>query len=195
MIGPLHKLGYFGDEFGMIIAMLFGFLFGFFLEKSGFSSGKKLCDVWYGRDFAVIRVMFTAVITAMIGLWGLHYMGMVDMDLVYINPTYVWPQLTGAFILGAGFVIGGFCPGTSIVSSAVGRIDGMVFLGGFLLGIILFAETFPSVEGFYKSGSMGRVLLSDVTGLPPGVWVFIISAGGLAFFVLLKKIENMVNRK
>lgn len=194
MIFPAFKLGFIGPEMGMVISMFVGFMFGFFLERAGFGSAKKLSAVWYGRDFAVIRVMFTAVITAMIGIFGLHYLGIVDFDLVYVNPTYLWPGMLGAFLLGTGFSVGGFCPGTSAVSSAIGRIDGMVFLVGFFVGVLIFSESFPTIENFYNSGAMGRKLLSDVTPISRGAWVLIITFGGLVAFYVLKKIENMVNK-
>lgn len=194
MIAPVYKLGYFGSEMGMVISMLLGFAFGFVLERSGFGSPKKISAVWYGTDFAVIRVMFSALITAMVGLFGLHYLGLLDLSLVYINPTNLWPQFVGALIFGVGFAVGGFCPGTSAASAATGRIDAMIFLLGFVAGLGVFAESFPLVESFYNSSDLGRTLLSDWLGVPPGVVVFGITAIGIGAFYLLRIIETAVNK-
>jgi beta-glucuronidase len=42
--------------------------------------------------------------------------------------------------MGVGFVVGGFCPGTSVCGAAVGKIDGMVFVLGGLFGILIFGD-------------------------------------------------------
>ncbi len=194
VIGPMYDLGYFGREASIVIAMFVGFLFGFFLERTGFGSAKMLSAVWYGRNFAVIRMMFSAVLVGMIGVFGFHYAGLLDLDLIYSNPTYVWPQLLGSFIFGIGFAVGGFCPGTCVVSSAIGRVDGIVFLLGFFFGVGTFTEAFPLLESFYKSGDLGRKLLSDVTPVPTGLWVLIITVFALIFFYVLRIIENRVNQ-
>lgn len=191
-MAPLIKFEYFGREFGIIIAMFLGFGFGFFLEKAGFGSGKKLCDVWYGRDFAVIRVMFTAVIVAMMGIFGLHYLGLLDLDLLYINPTYIPSQIVGGFLLGAGFSIGGYCPGTSAVAISSGKLDGLIFTLGFIVGVIGFSEMFPLFENFYNSGSMGRKLLYETLGISPGLNTLLVILMAVGTFWLVGKIEAKV---
>ncbi|MCB1309422.1 MAG: YeeE/YedE family protein [Leptospiraceae bacterium] len=193
MIAPMDKLAFFGREIGIVIAMLLGFGFGFFLERAGFGSARKLCANWYGRDFAVIRVMFTAVLVCMIGLFGLHYAGLLYLDLVYINPTYIWPQLVGALLLGIGFAVGGYCPGTTAVAISTGKLDGLSFLFGFLGGVFVFTEGYSFIESFYTSGAMGRVFLADVLHVPHGVLVFIITVFAVGAFVLLRYIQNRVN--
>ena len=189
MIAPLYKTGFFGREAGIICAMLLGFLFGFFLEKAGFGSSKKLSDVWYGRDFAVIKVMFTAVITSTLGLFGAFYLGFLDLDLVYINTTYLWPQITGAFIFGIGFAVGGYCPGTVAVATVTGKIDGIVFMLGFMGGVLIFSEVFSLIENFYNSGYLGRVFLNEVFGIPLGLMAAFIIVFALGAFLFLKWLE------
>jgi hypothetical protein len=189
-MAPLIKFDYFGREFGIIMAMFIGFGFGFFLEKAGFGSGKKLCDVWYGRDFAVVRVMFTAIIVAMIGLFGLHYMGLMDLEQLYINPTYIPAQIVGGLLLGAGFSIGGYCPGTSAVSISSGKLDGLIFTFGFLFGVVLFSETFSFFETLYNAGSMGRAFLYEPIGISPGLTVFLVVLIALGTFKLVGWIEK-----
>ncbi|MCC6275914.1 MAG: YeeE/YedE family protein [Leptospiraceae bacterium] len=193
-MAPLIKYEYFGREFGIILAMFLGFGFGFFLEKAGFGSGKKLCDVWYGRDFAVIRVMFTAVVVAMLGIFGMHYAGLMDLDQLYINPTFLYAQIVGGFLLGAGFSIGGYCPGTSAVAISSGKLDGLVFTIGFLVGIVLFSEMFPVFENLYNSGSMGRKFLYEPFGISPGLAVFLVVLMAIGTFVFVGWIEKKVNK-
>jgi len=111
MNAPFYKFGLFGDEASFIIAFLIGIGFGFFLERAGFGSARKLAAQFYLRDLSVLKVMFTAIITAMTGLYVFSRLGMLDLSLVYLVPTFLVPQIVGGLLLGVGFVIGGYCPG------------------------------------------------------------------------------------
>ena len=130
MTAPLYKYGVFGDEASLIVAFLIGIGFGWFLERAGFGSARKLMAQFYLTDMAVFKVMFTAVVTTMLGVTYLSWIGFLDLSLVYYIPTYWLTYVIGGLVLGAGFVIGGYCPGTSVVSMATGRIDGLVYVAG-----------------------------------------------------------------
>ena len=119
-----------GNDLNYIVALIIGILFGMVLEQAGFSTSKKLVGLFYGYDFTVLRVFFTAGITAMVGVIALNHFGLLDINLIYINPTYLWSALVGGIIMGLGFVIGGFCPGTSVCAAAIGKIDAMYFVLG-----------------------------------------------------------------
>jgi len=145
MSAPFYKLGAFGDEASLIVAFLIGIGFGFFLERAGFGSARKLVSQFYLDDLAVFKVMFTAIATAMLGATYLAWAGFLDLSLVYLVPTYWVAQVVGGLVLGVGFVVGGYCPGTSLVSTATGKLDGLVFVvptdwlaqvvGGLLRGV------------------------------------------------------------
>jgi hypothetical protein len=172
MSAPLYKLGAFGDETSLVLAFLIGIGFGYFLERAGFGSARKLVSQFYLDDLAVFKVMFTAIVTAMLGVTCLAWMGVLDLSLVYLVPTYWIAQVVGGLLLGVGFVVGGYCPGTSIVATATGRLDGLVFVLGFAAGTLGFALAFPIVKGLYTAGDLGARTLDQVTGLPWGVLVF-----------------------
>ena len=171
-IAPLFKYGYFGDEMSLVFALLLGVGFGFFLERAGFGSAMKLTAQFYLRDMAVFKVMFTAIITAMLGMFYLSWMGLLDISLVFVNPTYLLPQLVGGLVLGLGFIIGGFCPGTSLVGIATGKLDGLAFAGGVLGGIFAFGEAYPYIEGFVNSTSLGTITIEQELGVSFGLVVF-----------------------
>ncbi len=183
-LAPVTKVFELGANAEAVLAMLLGFGFGFMLEKGGFGSSKVLAGQWYGYNFAVLRVMFTAIITSMVGLFGLRYLGVVNFELVYVNETFLWPQIVGGFIFGIGFVIGQFCPGTALAACATGKIDAMVFTAGFWIGIVAFSFSFPLFSRFYDSSSMGRMLVSDWLHLPAGVVVFLVVLIALGAFAL-----------
>ena len=174
MNAPFFKFGLFGDEASLIVAFVIGIGFGFFLERAGFGSAKKLTDQFYFRDPAVSRVMFTAIVTAMLGLFYLAAVGWVDLSLVYIQPTYLWPQIVGGLLLGIGFIVGGYCPGTSLVALATGKLDALVFVAGVFAGIFAIGEVWPSITGFTESSNLGRLTLPEVLHLPMGLVVFLV---------------------
>lgn len=182
-MGPLISNELISSNSNMFFAFLIGIGFGFILEASGFSSSRKLVGVFYGYDTVVLKVFFTAALTAMIGLLFLSLFDWIDLDLVYINPTYLYSTIVGGVIMGAGFIIGGFCPGTSFCAASIGKIDAMFFVGGLFLGIFIFAEAYPLLEGFYKAKFMGIPTLSNVLGLKDGVVVLgvIVAAMGMFF--------------
>lgn len=108
MFAPLSQMNFFGEATGFVFAFLIGLGFGFILERAGFGSAKKLAAQFYFRDMTVFKVMFTAIVVAMLGIYYLNAFGWLDLDLIYINPTYIWAQLVGGLILGFGFIIGGY---------------------------------------------------------------------------------------
>ena len=156
MIAPFFKFGFFGDEMSLIVAFALGIGFGFFLERAGFGSARKLAAQFYFNDMAVFKVMFTAIVTAMLGVFYLGWMGWVDLWLVYLVPTYLWPQIVGGLVLGVGFVIGGYCPGTSVASLATGRIDGLVYALGIFAGHVRVRGGVSRDQGLRQLGRHGR---------------------------------------
>lgn len=181
------------DQLNLVIALLIGIAFGFVLEQAGFSSSRKLTGLFYGTDFTVLRVFFTAGVTAMSGVLLLSEFGYLDADLIYINPTFLHSALVGGAIMGVGFVLGGYCPGTSFCGLAVGRVDAMAFAVGGFLGIFAFGEAFPLYQDFYKAGSKGDLLVSNALGLSNGQFAGLMIAMAIATFVFTTRIERKVN--
>ena len=97
----------------LLFALLTGIAFGIFLEKAGFGNARKLVQQFYFTDMAMFKVLFSAIVTAMLGIYWLSYFGVLDITQIYINGTYIWPQVLGGVIFGFGFVFSGLCPGTT----------------------------------------------------------------------------------
>ena len=154
MNGPLSvELGFsHGTE--MVIAVLIGIGFGFFLERAGFGRSDILASIFYGRDFRVMRVMFTAIVTAMMGLYFLDLVGLMPLHSIGVLDTYLLPQLLGGLLVGAAFIIGGYCPGTSIVGMVSGKKDALLFILGIPLGSVVFTLSYDSLSGLHKTGAM-----------------------------------------
>ncbi len=182
MYAPFFKYGFFSVGVSFVIAFVIGILFGFTLERAGFGNSRKLALQFYFRDMTVLKVMFTAIITAMVGALYLNLADVLDFSLLYLNPTYLWPQMVGGLIMGIGFVVGGYCPGTSLVASATGRIDGFVYVAGALLGMLVYGETYPLFQGFANSGYMGDATLYEWLNLTPGTTAFLVILLALGLF-------------
>ncbi|PLX05655.1 MAG: sulfurtransferase [Marinilabiliales bacterium] len=193
-MGPLIAQGVISSEWNYVIAFMIGISFGFVLERAGFSSSRVLAGVFYGYDFTVLRVFFTAAITAMLGLLYFNYLGWIDLSLIYVNPTFLWPAIVGGVIMGAGFILGGFCPGTSVCAAAIGKIDAMIFLVGIFLGIFIFAEGYPLFKEFYMSSNLGDIKVFDSLGISEGLFAFALIVIALIAFIVTAWIQNRTKK-
>ena len=174
----------------MILAVLIGIAFGWTLESAGLGDANKLAGQFYLRDFTVIQVMFSAIITAMLGLFWLGRMGVIDLTAVYVPETWLVPQIAGGLIFGLGFVLGGLCPGTSCVAAASGRGDGLAVVAGLFAGVLMTGLAWPSIEGFADSTAHGAFTLPQLTGLPYGVVVAAITLMALAIFAGIERLRR-----
>jgi len=194
MNAPFYQLDAFGPNTALVIALITGIGFGFFLERAGFGSARKLAAQFYFTDMTVFKVMFSAVVTALLGLYWLSWIGFLDLSEVYLLPSYPLPQAVGGIIFGVGFVTGGYCPGTACVASSTGKLDALVHIAGMTSGILLFGELFPLLRSFYESNAIGQVTLGSVLGVHENVMMFLIVAAAVGGFALAGKIEARLAR-
>ena len=183
-MGPLSSLINMPEWLDLLIAFLIGTGFGFSLEQAGFSSSRKLAGMFYGYDTTVIKVFFTAAIVALIGSQLLSYLGLLNLNQVFVNEFYVTSSIVGGVIMGAGFIMGGFCPGTGLSALSIGKIDAMVFFAGGLTGAFLFAETYPFIQNLANASYKGPVRINEALGISPGLFIFLlIIAAAFMFWI------------
>jgi rhodanese-related sulfurtransferase len=176
----LTALGHAGN---VLLSVAIGFAFGFILERAGFGDARKLAAQFYFYDQAVLKVMFTAIVVAMLLLFTSVQLGLLDFERVYVNPTYIWPGIIGGVLLGIGFILGGYCPGTSVVSAATLKLDGLFFLLGCLLGIFAFGPTLPLFQSFWEqAGYMGRSTIPEWLGWSNGVVALLVVLMAVGMF-------------
>ena len=178
----------------LLIAFIIGIAFGFALEQAGFSSSRKLAGMFYGYDTTILKVFFTAAIFALLGSLILNYLGLVDLDMIYVNEYYIGASVVGGIIMGAGFIMGGFCPGTGICAVAIGKIDAMVFLLGAFVGAFLFAESYPYIVELANGSYRGPVKINEWLGLSPGVFALVLTAAAVGMFWVAEKAEQKYAR-
>ena len=156
-----------GAPIGLLAALAIGALFGFWLERAGFGSARKLTAIFYFEDFAVLKVMFTAMASAAVVLAVLGAVGAVDLAALWVPPSALGAQLAGGLLFGLGFVAGGYCPGTAAVGVATGKADAVVFLAGAGLGTLVFAAMEPALRGFLHANEQAACSVGDALGLAP----------------------------
>lgn len=190
---PLTQLlGHWG---AYVVYLIIGFAFGYVLEIAGFGNSKKLAAQFYFKELTVLKVMFSAIVVAMVLIFLASAVGLLDYNLIYVNTTYLWPGIVGGLIMGVGFIIGGFCPGTSLVAAATLKLDGIFFVLGVFFGIFLFGETVGGFDQFWNSSYMGRYTLMDWLGLPTGVVVLLVVLMALFMFWGSEKLEQIFGGK
>src|SRR5512139_1509787 len=173
-----------------------GFAFGYTLEMAGFGDSRKLAAQFYFKELTVIKVMFTAIAVALTLLFGAAGLGLLDLGRIWVNPTYLWSGLLGGLIMGVGFIVGGFCPTTSLASASTGKIDGMLFMLGGFVGAFLFGETEQYFDNWYNNaGYYGRVTLDQVFNLPVGVVVLLVVLMALFMFWGAEQLERIFGKK
>ncbi len=184
----------FPEWLDLLIAFLIGTGFGFALEQAGFSSSRKLTGMFYGYDTTVIKVFFTAAIVALVGSQFLSWFGILDLNLVFVNEYYVAAAIIGGIIMGAGFIMGGYCPGTGLSALSIGKIDGFAYIAGGLAGAYLFAETYPLIQNIANGYYKGPVKINEVLGMSPGLFTFALIAAAAVMFWIAELAEKKFSR-
>ena len=195
MTAPFYKFGFFNEEMSLVVAFAIGILFGFVLERGGFGSARMLAAQFYFTDMRVFKVMFTAIVTAMIGLFYFSWFGILDLSLVYYGETFLLPQMLGGVILGVGFVIGGYCPGTSAVAISTGRIDAIFYALGGMFGIFVFGELFPYITDFFYSTAMGKINLPSLLDFNYGLIMLLVILMAIGGFTAAEWAEKLMSKK
>ncbi len=190
MLAPLYQFGNLADIGLIIVAMFVGFTFGYIVENVGFSNAKNFTAAFYGNDWRVYKLIFSTIITTMTLIYFSYYLGFLDISLIPIPSLRLTPTITGGAIVGAGLVIGGYCPGTSIVASVTRKMDAWVYIGGYFLGIVVYAEYYDQFARFIRSENLGKMTLGDLFGLSYGLIAFLVILCAIATFFILAQVEG-----
>jgi hypothetical protein len=186
-------------DVGLAFAVASGFGFGFVLERAGFGRAQKLVGQFYGYDLSVFKVMFTAVVTAMLALVVASALGLTEFKLVAdhaASETLLVPFAVGGFVVGAGFVMSGYCPGTSWVAMASGKLDGLLTVIGSVVGGVIWSELEwrPGFSTFHDMTNRGSFYLWQLLGLPDDAGPAIVAAAVVAMaavcFVVAERVER-----
>jgi uncharacterized membrane protein YedE/YeeE len=172
------------------LALLIGAGFGACLEMAGLGKASKLAGQFTLRDFTVLKVMFSAIVTAMLGVFWLGRFELIDLGALYVPDTFLWAQIGGGLIFGAGFVLSGLCPGTACVAAASGRIDGWFAIAGMFAGVLLTGLAIPSLTGLYLHAAAREWTLPAALNLPYGVVVAAVALMAVGMFAAIEQWEQ-----
>ena len=191
-MAPLDMAASFGVTGSYLVYLGIGFCFGFILESSGFGDSRRLAAQFYFRELRVLKVMFTAIVVAMLLVFWASALGLLNYQALTVKETYLWPGIVGGLVMGVGFILGGYCPGTSLVSTATLKVDGMFFLLGHVVGVLVFGESVGLIYEFWNSGDLGRFILPELLGLEIGEVVFLVVCLALAMFLAFGWIQRRI---
>lgn len=192
-MGPLLENGLIQPWMTVIHGFIAGILFGGILESSGLANANKISGVFYLKDFTVPKVMFTAIVTALIGVYYMDALGIMDMGLLEFSATLVWPFIIGGILFGMGMVTSGYCPGTTLAAAATGKIDGIVVIVGIFIGAGIHVLTRPLFQAYVYSGNLGFITLPELMGIAPGYIIAGVVAVALGAFWLIETVEEKRN--
>ncbi len=197
MTFPFTALTAAARQEGLIVAVLIGIAFGFVLERAGFGRADKLAAQFYLRDLRVFKVMFTAIVTAMLGLViasGAGLTSLRDISESIASLTWIWPMAVGGFVLGVGFIVSGYCPGTSIVSMGSGNVDGLFTVLGVISGTFVYSELLqlPKFHEFHNAAPKGAWFLYDIVKVSPALIALAVTLMAVLAFVGAEKVESLM---
>lgn len=174
------------NDSGMLSGLLCGVLFGYVLENAGFGSPVKLSAQFKLSDWAVFKVMFTAIVVAAVGLWLLRLGGLLRPDSIAVPQAALVAAAVGGALVGAGFATGGYCPGTSVAGLFSGRLDALVFIVGVVLGTTAFAVFYGTALKSIKAAGLIAEgdTFTDVYAVPEPVVLAILGIALIAVFYL-----------
>jgi len=177
-------------DYSLASGLLCGILFGYILESAGFGSTCKLTAQFRFSDWAVLKVMFTAIVVAAIGLYALSATGVIAYTDIYVPPAYLGGAAIGGLLIGAGFAVGGYCPGTAASAFGSGRLDGLVFMIGMVVGVGLFAAGYDTFGSWVTLGAIQTSRLPELLGISEPVLLALFALLAAVIFWLGSRVEH-----
>ncbi len=163
----------------LLIGFFIGVLFGFLLQRGGVTNYNVILNQLLLRDYTVIQIMLTAVVTGMVGLYLLK-----RFDLIQLSPKpfYLKGIVIGGLIFGVGFALLGYCPGTAAGAIGTGSVHAFFGAIGMLIGTELFSLIYPSVKDSLMESDYGPVTIPEILSVDPWTVIFFILVVFLLFF-------------
>lgn len=159
----------------LIRGLLFGIVFGFLLQKGGAAQFHLLIGALLLADFTILKVMMSAVVVGMIGVWALDGRGAVSVSQ---KPLRYGANVFGGLLFGAGFALSAYCPGTAAAALGQGNFDALGTIVGMVAGSLLYALAAPALKAqpMLMRGP-GEIGWHDVLGLRPAPTIAIFCIG------------------
>lgn len=152
----------------LLLGLLFGFFFGFFIQKGGVAKFDVLIGQLLLEDFTVAKVMLSAILVGMIGVWSMRRLGLVELR---VKPTRYAANVLGGLVFGAGFALAAYCPGTGAAALGQGNFDAIAVMLGMVAGAYIFAATPGIVNQIAGRGHRGKVTWPEFLHIRPAPFI------------------------
>jgi hypothetical protein len=170
---------------GLVLAVVFGGAFGWLLHRGRVTDYNVIVNQFRWKDCTVIKVMLTAIVVGGLGVLLFVHLGLAKWHVRDANMLGV---IVGGGLFGVGMVLYGYCPGTALAAVGTGSLHALVGVFGMIAGAILYAYSFDWVRSaILPVWKLGKVTLSDVTGIPLLVIYLLLAALALVMFGFLEK--------
>ena len=170
----------------LALGLLFGLAFGFLLQKGGVAKYHVLIGVLLLEDFTVIKVMLSAIVVGMIGVFGLYALGLVKL---HVKPTRFAANILGGLLFGVGFALLSYCPGTGAAALGQGNFDALAGILGLMAGSYLYAESSGLLgRTVLKWGDRGKLMLPELVGVSTATFVLVFASLLVVALVVLDRV-------
>ncbi len=154
-----------------VLGLIFGVVFGFLLQKGGVAKYEILMGALFLTDFTVMKIMLTAILVGMIGVFAMHALGLVRL---HVKPTRYAANVSGGLLFGIGFGLLGYCPGTGAAALGQGNYDAIAGIIGMMAGSHIYAEMSHGLSAnVLRWGNRGGIMLPDLLGVPLRVFLLV----------------------
>jgi uncharacterized membrane protein YedE/YeeE len=169
----------------LIEGLITGIIFGVFLQKARVVRYEKQVGAMLFKDMTIFKFMLSSILVAMVGIYLLYDLGMVEFDL---KPTILGALVVGGLVFGFGWGLLGYCPGTAGGALGEGRYDAFFGILGMLLGGALYAHSYPLLsETVLTWGDLGKIRLPEVLGVNHWLVILPFAAGVVLLFRWFEK--------
>ena len=170
----------------LVLGFVFGIVFGFLLQKGGVAKYEVLMGQFFLTDFTVIKVILTAIVVGMVGIFSMRALGLVKL---HVKPTHYAANITGGLLFGVGLGLLGYCPGTGAAALGQGNYDAIFGIVGLMAGSYVYAETSDYLSAtIQRIGNRGRIMLPDLVGVRVKVFLVIFVPLLVASLVILHRL-------
>ena len=168
----------------LLLGLATGFVFGVLLQKGRVAKFPVIVGQFLLKDWTVVKIMGTAVVVGAVGVFALVGAGHASL---HVKPLLLGGVLLGGVLFGAGMVVLGYCPGTSVAACGEGRRDAMAGVLGMFAGALVFVAAWPRLQPVIKGlGNEGKVTIPDLTGTSPWLWIAALAGAGVVGILLLR---------
>ncbi len=180
----------------IFLAIILGILFGFALQRVGATNPQNIINMMRLKDLHLMKAIFFAIGISSTLLFLLMAVGIIDVGHLSVKSSYIG-VIVGGGLLGLGFAVAGYCPGTGLTALADGRKDALIFILGGLIGALIYTLIYGSIQGSWLFNKIagGKVMLAtgsdEFQALLPFIpGPFLAAAIGIVFMVIAWKLPD-----